>query len=241
MSNEVTGVTEETASAAVTTDAEAAAPQPSQTGEIDPAAGDRAVKEIEGLKQAALAEAIEARRIRQALEREYEELKKAKNSTEEDEIPPDDDFVTGKHLKTIVKKIEKQEIESKQEAFRREQAALLQSMQRDHPDYKEVIALAEDLIQNDPAYAGMDKVILSSVEGARIAYNLGKLHPKYIEKLSKQEREKTAKTIQKNIDKPHTLTGVQGSASPTLDAVKYWSNMSKKDFEAIEAELMGLT
>ena len=55
------------------------------------------------------------------------------------------------------------------------------------PDFEETVRLAEELIATNPAFAGMDEIIMKNPNAPFMAYELGKLHPKYSQKAASNQ------------------------------------------------------
>jgi len=235
--SEDTGITEATEATEATEEGDAA-PQLSQTGEEEVKVAaepvtkeqfEQLLAEMKGFKEMGIAE----RRKRQDVEARLEALSKKEEPVVD---LPDDDIVMGKDVKKFLAQKDKEnELKDFQKAYKD-----CYTQVSKNEDYEEVIALAADLIENDPEYSDMREVILFTKSGPRVAYNLGKLHPKYAKKVEAGIKKQTADTIAKNLNSPKTLTGVQGGSNQTIDDVKRIKNMSDKEFEEYTNKMLGV-
>lgn len=184
--------------------------------------------EIDGLKQALQ----EERRSREQLEEKNRFIEQV---FQQQQRPPEprapeydpDDFPTYGGVDQMVES----KLGSVKQHFREQQIrSQLDIAKSKYDDYDEVYDLALQMAKSNP---DLDKAVMASENPAEMAYNLGRTHPDYLDKLLNKKTKETTETVvsqlNKNAKTPSTLTNT--NSGKTAKDIVDWLEAPDEEYE----------
>lgn len=171
-------------------------------------------------KQVPLTALEDERRKRQSLEREAENLRRrtelleqAAAQQQQPKYDPED-IPSFKDVDALLSaKIDQVRQETRQEKISRQ----VEVAKQKYSDWDEVYQLALQMAEGNP---GMADVIMNSTNPAMTAYDYGRLHPSYSEKIKTKVTQELADKINGNLNSQKTLTDAGGGGTPAPE--KNW-------------------
>lgn len=141
---------------------------------------------------------------------------------------PDEDVPLGSNIKKTFGRVLEKEKQGFQQTINELRAELnAMKLQASNSDYKEVVTYGLKAAQTDPQLAN---AIATSTNPALLAYQLGKAHPEYQEKVWASKQSEEAKKIVENSQKPGSMTRATTGSSP-LSKASFFMDLGDDDFE----------
>lgn len=151
--------------------------------------------------------------LMQSAQRPPQEEPDLRNGFEDVDVPTMHDVMTyvDKALNNAVGKIGKT-INERQDVVRRQELAVMEAQARkDHPDYDDMIMLADEIVKKNPDLAESLKHYHNPFE---TAYSWAMSHPSYLEKIKSKGTSEAADQMTRNLNRQRTIAEVGGGGNP---------------------------
>lgn len=210
---------------------ETAQQEPDQVEAVEAKPAEDLLAKVNGL-ESAIGREREERRILQAKAEFLEQMAFQKGVANSEPEYDADDFPTFQAVDKLVEK----KVSAIQEGMRQQQIISMEEQTKaKYSDFEDVVSTyTKELVNGNP---DLYNVIMNSKNPAETAYQFGRSHPKYLEKIQQSTATKIAKKIDNNVNSTPTLSALGGVSNDRVSA-GYYQSLSKQDFDKLVNDVM---